>query len=29
MSSGSHYVVIVGWDQVGASVTKSAVINVQ
>lgn len=29
MSSGSHYVVIVAWDQVGASMTKSATINVQ
>jgi hypothetical protein len=29
MSSGSHHIVIVAWDQVGASWTKNATINVQ
>lgn len=29
MSGGSHHIVIVAWDQVGASMTKSAAINVQ
>jgi hypothetical protein len=28
MSSGSHYIVIVAWDQVGSSMTRSATINV-
>jgi hypothetical protein len=29
MSSGSHQIVIVAWDKVGASWTKDATINVQ
>jgi hypothetical protein len=29
MSSGPHHIVIVAWDQVGASWTKDATINVQ
>ena len=28
MPSGSHYIVVVAWDQVGAAMTKSATINV-
>jgi acid phosphatase len=29
MSSGSHYVVIIAWDQAGNSMTQSATVNVQ
>ena len=29
MSSGTHHIVVVAWDQIGASWTKDAMINVQ
>jgi hypothetical protein len=29
MSSGSHHVVIIAWDQAGNSMTQSATVNVQ